>query len=72
MHARTEPTHPPIPATRLEIRNGGRTSFGLFVRRWGPYVVTALVVPGGILIALLLLWRRWNQGRQSVQSPAGA
>jgi hypothetical protein len=31
-------------------------------------VLTALVVPGGIVIALLLLWSRWNQRRQAVQS----
>ena len=57
----------------LQIGNGGgRTSIGGFVRQWGPYVLTALVVPGGIVIALLLLFRRWNQRRPALQSPARA
>ena len=50
----------------------GHKSIGGFVRQWGPYVLTALVVPGGIVIALLMLLRRWNQKRQAVQSTAAA
>lgn len=72
MQARTEPAQLLSPLSDPGIRGSGRASVGAFVRHWGPYVLTALVVPGGIAIALLLLWRRWNQGRRAVQSPAGA
>ncbi|MEO8134943.1 MAG: hypothetical protein ABI831_13295 [Betaproteobacteria bacterium] len=57
----------------LDIGNGGgRKSVAGFVRNWGPYVLTALLVPGGIVIALLLLLRRWKQTRPAVHTPAGA
>jgi hypothetical protein len=60
------------PMESTEIRNAGRPSIRALVRHWGPYLLTALVVPGGIVIALVLLLNRWNQRRQAVQSPAGA
>jgi hypothetical protein len=50
----------------IEIRNASRPSLGGLVRDWGPYVLTALIVPGGIVIVLLLLWNRWNQRRLAV------
>jgi hypothetical protein len=65
MQARTDSLHPISPMDLIEIRNGSRPSFGALMRDWGPYVLTALVVPGGIVIALLLLWTRWNQRRQA-------
>lgn len=51
---------------------GGHESTRGLVRHWGPYILTVLLVPGGIVIALLLLWRRWNQARQAVQDSAAA
>ncbi len=59
MQARTDHAHPLSPMNSFEIRNRGRTSVFGVVRHWGPCVLTALVVPGGIAIVLLLLWRRW-------------
>ena len=43
-----------------------------FVRQWGPCILTAIVVPGGIVIALLMVWNRWNQGRLAAMTPARA
>jgi hypothetical protein len=34
-----------------------RAAVEAFIRRWWPYVLTAVVVPGGIAIVLLMLWR---------------
>ena len=56
--------------TNLVEHGGGRTSVMAFVRQWGPCVLTAIVVPGGIVIALLMLLRRWNQRRQVLQAAA--
>ena len=73
MQAQIEQAHPFSQMDSLNAGNGGgRTSVGEFVRHWGPYVLTALVVPGGIVIALLLLFRRWNQKRQALQSAVQA
>ena len=72
MQTRTDQTHSLSPVDSFEIRNGRRTSIGELVRQWGPYVLTVLVVPGGIAIALVLLWARWNQRRLAVQSQARA
>ncbi len=73
MQAQIEHAHPFSQMDGLNISNGGgRISVGEFVRHWGPYVLTALVVPGGIVIALLLLFRRWNLKRQAVQSAVQA
>ena len=68
MQARNDQTQFLSPMNSFEFRSGERKSVGAFVRQWGPYVLTALVVPGGIVIALLLLWNRWNQRRQALQS----
>ena len=67
MQAHTDHTHLPGPMDGFEIRNGGRMSVAEFVRQWGPCILTAVVVPGGIVIALLMLWNRWNQRRLAVQ-----
>ena len=67
MQAHTDPTHPLGAMSGFEVRNGGRMSVAEFVRQWGPCILTALVVPGGIVIALLMLWNRWNQRRLAVQ-----
>ena len=73
MPARIDQAHQISQMDSLQIGNGGgHKSVGGFVRQWGPYVLTALLVPGGIVIALLLLLRRWNERRQAVQSPARA
>lgn len=37
-----------------------------FLREWGPYFLTALLVPGGIVITLAFLARRWKQRREAV------
>ena len=42
-----------------------RTPLGNAIRHWGPYVITAIVVPGGIVVALMLIARRWYRGRQA-------
>ena len=61
-----EPAH-------LRLVNGGSdSSVGAFIRQWGPYVLTALLVPGGIAVTLFLLLRRWNQRRAALQTPARA
>ena len=54
MHALTHLDQPNVTARLFGIR---RTSVEAFVRRWWPYVLTAVVVPGGIAIVLLMLWR---------------
>ena len=56
----------------FERRIGNRASFREWVRVWVPYVLTVVVVPGGILIALVMLWHHWNKRRLAVQSPARA
>ena len=40
-----------------------RKPFGETLKVWGPVVVTAIVVPGGIVIALAILARRWYRNR---------
>ena len=55
-----------IDSTRAE-----RSSLVRHLRRWGPMVITALVVPGGIIIAVMLLIRRWNQRREPLTLPIG-
>jgi hypothetical protein len=67
MQARNDNTDFAGAMNIFEIPARDRTSIGGFVRQWGPYVLTALVVPGGIVIALLMLWSRWNQRRLAVQ-----
>lgn len=37
-----------------------------FLREWGPYFLTALLVPGGIVITLAFLARRWKKRREAV------
>ena len=56
MQALTHPTQNPQPMSAgvFGIR---RAAVEAFVRRWWPYVLTAVVVPGGIAIVLLMLWR---------------
>ena len=67
MQARIDQAQPLISMDSLEIGNrGGCNSVGAFVRNWGPYILTAIVVPGGIVLAVLLLWRQWNQKRQAL------
>ena len=39
-----------------------------FLRKWGPYLLPAILLPGGIVVALLMLIRR----RRLAQSGAGA
>ena len=45
------------PQTAAGLFGIRRASVEAFVRRWWPYVVTAVVVPGGIAIVCLMLWR---------------
>ena len=40
-----------------------RMPIGKTLKVWGPVVVTAIVVPGGIVIALAILIRRWYRNR---------
>jgi len=55
MQALTHPNLSPARAApRFRIR---RASVEAFVRRWWPYALTELVVPGGIAIVCLMLWR---------------
>lgn len=57
----SEATHDTSHAARL----GGtyRTPIGGAFRYWAPVVLTAIVVPGGIVVALVMLARRWYRGR---------
>jgi len=73
MQARIDQAHPlsQMDSLHIDSRDGCKSA-GAFVRHWGPYILTALVVPGGIVVALLLLLRHWNQKRQAVQRPVGA
>ena len=57
MQARTTQDLELEPPTADRPGNEGRASVKALVRQWGPYVLTALVVPGGIVIVLLMLWR---------------
>jgi len=61
-------THPQSPMNISVIHHGGRRSVGEFMRRWGPYVLTALLVPGGIVIALLVWWSRGQFRRETVRA----
>lgn len=72
MQARTAQTHSLSTMDSFEAPSVERKSIGALVREWGPYVLTAIVVPGGIVIALLLLWTRWNQKRQAMHRPVRA
>ena len=67
VQARTNQPYPLATMDSFESPTAGRKSIGALVREWGPYVLTAIVVPGGIVIALVLLWTRWNQRRQAVR-----
>ena len=40
-----------------------RTPIGETLKVWAPVVVTAILVPGGIVIALAILIRRWYRNR---------
>ena len=40
-----------------------RTPIGEALKTWAPLVFTAIVVPGGIVIALVMLVRRWYRNR---------
>ena len=73
MQAQIQQVNPFSPMDDLQIGNvRARISVGEFARRWGPYVLTALIVPGGIVITLLLLFRHWNQKRQAVHQTVQA
>lgn len=73
MKALVNHAHPVDEAAGLQLLSGGsNTSVRAFVRQWGPYVLTALLVPGGIAVTLLLLLRRWNQRRAALQRLARA
>ena len=72
MQALKHHNQPDATMNSIEISRARRVSLGELVRQWGPFVVTAVVVPGGILIALVMLWRHWNQRRLALQSPARA
>ena len=66
MQVRIEQVHPLSQMDSLMVGNrDGYKSVGAFVRNWGPHFITALVVPGGFVIVLLLLLRYWNQRRQA-------
>jgi hypothetical protein len=47
---------------------GSRSTMGAAVRHWGPVVLTAIVVPGGIVIALAMLARRWYRHREATSA----
>ena len=53
-----------INATMPGVKASGRLSCRQMFRQWAPYVLTALIVPGGLIVAILLLARRWQQHRQ--------
>ena len=40
-----------------------RTPIGEALKAWAPVVVTAIIVPGGIVIAVAILVRRWYRNR---------
>ena len=40
-----------------------RTPIGETLKVWAPVIITAIVVPGGIIIALAILVRRWYRNR---------
>lgn len=40
-----------------------RTPISAALKAWAPMVVTAIVVPGGIVIAVVILVRRWYRNR---------
>jgi len=64
MQVRIDQADPHIQKDSLLIDSrDGYKSAGAFVRHWCPYILTALVVPGGIVVALLLLLRHWHQKR---------
>ena len=54
MQALTPTLSNPRTAPSFRLR---RAAVEAFVRRWWPYALTALVVPGGIAIVCLMLWR---------------
>ena len=68
MQANTNHSNPLSAMNSLELRSGEPMTIGSFVRQWGPCILTALVVPGGIVIALLMLWSRWNQRRMALRT----
>ncbi len=71
--ARIGKTYSLVPTDAVRVADAGRRkSVADVVRRWGPFILTALVVPGGIAIVMLLLFRRWNQARQAVTYPVRA
>ncbi|MEO7135813.1 MAG: hypothetical protein ABI024_16520, partial [Vicinamibacterales bacterium] len=41
-----------------------------FLRKWGPLLLSAIVLPGGIFIALFVSLRRRKQARASLAGPA--
>ena len=51
MHAYTGNSLSLVPVHARRVAQGGqRKSVADVVRQWGPYLLTALVVPGGIAI----------------------
>ena len=49
-----------------------RKTLADFLREWGPYFLTALLVPGGIVITLAFLARRWKKRREAAGYQAAA
>lgn len=64
--ARIGRTYPLIPVESVRVEAVRRKSVGDLVRQWAPFLLTALVVPGGIAVVLVVLFRRWNQGRRGI------
>ena len=60
-------TQQAINATMPSTNASGRLACRQMFRQWAPYVLTALIVPGGLIVAILLLVRRWQQNRQMTQ-----
>lgn len=55
-------------ATMPGANASGRLSCRQMFRQWAPYVLTALIVPGGLIVAILMLARRWQKNRQMTQA----
>ena len=71
MQARTEQSQPDMNHPAI-VEEGRNESIVKHMKRWAPYVLTAIVVPGGIALALIMLWRRWSVARQVANLQAAA
>ena len=57
------PYAPELSHSSGPANSSSRTPIGETLKVWAPVVVTAILVPGGIVIALAILIRRWYRNR---------